>query len=357
MTGSTQHSEDFRPNLDLGEFAATPVEIDTFAAQPTALPTGADGNYEEEKHIQPVDNPDATRWVFNPYAVVDLTNLAHGCGFSYLKNVVFNRVRSINTAVAKSIDETGNAEPPLPGGHLSHSDAHYNKEARTSYMIARELVERHGDKGVVIVSELTGMEEDAGRINKLLFGDNVKAVEDVNEDGRPIPILPNLLETLRANAQEAMRQVHPDDQDLVRSVAERCRESIRLAIRHARLTIDEAQKRFLEEKNPNRYFSNKEKRAYLALGQEIPNQLPLTTASAAGMAGAGVSGQAIADAVVAGVKTAMGGVPQPVPGVAAPDFVDPKELEKLEAEANEPIAPKPKAKPKAASIATGASEE
>jgi hypothetical protein len=340
----------------------TEDEANEFASPSTILETGAEGNFEPEAEIDAIADPNATRWMFNPYAYIDLTNLPAGCGFPYLRNIVFNRVRTLTFHMGKDVMQTSQA---IPGG--SHNPANYQQYSRTAYMIANELENKYGDKGVVMISELTGL-ENAAEMNKLLFGsDGIQAKEDVNAEGHPIPVLPNVLEQLQINATKAIAEAADEDKPVIQAVARRVRDAIRLGIRHARLVIDEAQKRFLDEKNPNRYFSAAERRAFLALGEEVPSQLPLVTRSAAASAsGAGMSGNDIAQAVTAGVVAAMGSKPQgqvaEAPVQTLPDdFVDVSkaaDLEKKAADMNfgdetKKADTKPKAKTPSTKIATG----
>lgn len=275
-------------------------EEDEFSSQPVGLKTGAAGNYQEERQQPVAQNPNATRWLFSPFMVVNLMNEGASCGFLFLRNIAFNRVRSISTNLGKDFLDTGQSPRDA-----SHNPNNYTASPRTSYMIAEELTRKHGEKGVIEITELIGKENEAAELNTFLFGDEVECVVDMNYPEHPVPVLPNLLEKLSANVQGA----NPETLAIARKV----RNSIQLAMRYARTRIDDAQKRMVEKGNPNKSLSADEQRCYLALGEEIPNQMPFLTRSAtAGQSqGQGMDEQVLANAVSAGVKAALT-LPAPV---------------------------------------------
>lgn len=303
----------------------------------TSLRSGAKGNLEDTRPMTAGENPNAIRWLFNPFEVIDLRNEPTSCGMPYLENIVFNRVKSLDVNVGKSFEDTNQ----LPG--TSHNPENYNNFARTSYMIARELCGKHGDKGVIEISELTGYDDDTpANLNTLLFGDEIECAVDLNNPDFPVPNLPNLLEVLEANAA-GFKRLDAGTREIVTVIARNVRQSIALAIRYARARIDEAQKRLLDEKNPNRTLSAAEKRCYLALGEEIPNQMPFLTKSKTNPE------NLVATAVAAGVQAALAVLPQdyrsaptaqasenfapgpPPAPAAAPDFsVDEGDVEQAE---------------------------
>lgn len=300
----------------------------------TSLRSGAKGNLEDTRPMTAGENPNAIRWLFNPFDVIDLRNEPTSCGMPYLENIVFNRVKSLDVSIGKSFEDTNQ----LPG--TSHNPENYNNFARTSYMIARELCGKHGDKGVIEISELTGYDDDTpANLNTLLFGDEIECAVDLNNPDFPVPNLPNLLEVLEANAA-GFKRLDAGTREIVTVIARNVRQSIALAIRYARARIDEAQKRLLDEKNPNRTLSAAEKRCYLALGEEIPNQMPFLTKSKTNPE------NLVATAVAAGVQAALAVLPQdyrnapsapepenfaPAAPATAPDFsVDEGDVEQAE---------------------------
>lgn len=274
--------------------------------QPVSLRTGIANSKVADRLRVEGERPNATRWLFNPFEFIDLRNEPTSCGIDYLRNVVFNKIKSIPVNVAKKdaydLPQTG------------HNEEFYDQFMRTSLMVAAELTSKNGDKGVILITELIG-EEDAvaGDLNALLFGDEVVCIADIDNPEFPCPVLPTLLETLDVNvrrAASAMAQAGQDsDRNLVLAVARRVRDSIVLAMRSARLRIDEAQKRMLDEKNPNRNLSINERRCYLALGLEIPNVMPFLTPKAAQQNNGGsnaVDYEAIGRGVAQGMQMAQG---------------------------------------------------
>jgi hypothetical protein len=304
-------------------------EEEDLSPQPTKLKTGIGGNQRPDRPKPVGVNPNAFRYLFNPFETIDVRNEPAGCGFDFVENVVFHKVKSLDTNVAKT--DTYD----LPGA--GHNDENYENFRRTAHMIAIEMVSKHGDKGVIVVSSLTGQNEEiAGDLNTLIFGDEVVCVTDPNDDEHPCPVLPTLLETLTANAQRIRSSdMDVDTKAAIRTTIAEVRNAILLAMRNARLRIDHAQKRLLDEKNPNRALSHSEQRCYLALGEQIPNQMPyVARANPTNGNGSGNStfdGDAIAQAVTAGVTagvaTAMkaaaaAGVSAPPPAAVSPVNID-----------------------------------
>jgi hypothetical protein len=161
-------------------------------------------------------------------------------------------------------------------------------------------------------------ETDAAELNTLLFGSEIPCRPDPNDERFPIPVLPNLLEVLHRNATAAIRRRRrngaKEDAAAYQAVAKQLRDAIGRGIKFARTSIKNAQERFLDEKNPNRKFSEAEERCYLALGEEIPDQMPLMTKGHAASQGAvSVDSEAIGRGIAAGFAAA--GV---TPGAAAP---------------------------------------
>lgn len=286
-------------------------DVEVLSGQPTSIRTGVGGATIADPQQQRGFDPNATRYLFNPFEVIDLQNEGSSCGMPFLANVVFNRVKSIRTAVAKT--DAYNL-PTMPGDNSgSHNPNNYEASQRTAWMIALELTNKHGDKGVIDIADLTGQPEDVvARVNEFLFGSEISCVVDVNNPDHPVPVLPVLLETLDRNVRQHLNDVDVESRALVTSVARQVRDSIQLAIRNARTRIGIAQDRLLDTKNPNRTFSHAEERCYLALGQEIPNQLPYLTESASQTMGGRntLDVAAIAQAVAAGVSAAQ--APRPL---------------------------------------------
>lgn len=293
------------PNISLEDLLAMEEE-QPFAPESVNLRTGIGGNVAEEPVPAIRENPNAVRWIFNPFEVIDLRNKPASCGMLYLQNVIFNKVKSLRINVGKAYDVTN--QNPL---NKEHNPDHYDRFDRTAYMIARELEEQYGDKGVVIVEKMTGQDDETvENLNTLLFGSEVECAADMGNPDHPCPNLPNLLEVLQENVQTNIKGLDADTRSIVLAVASQIRASIETAMRNARVRIDEAQKRILDDKNPNRTLSIAEQRCYLALGEEIPNVMPFTTRKAAGMFAPqgqqqSVSPGEIANAVTAGVVAAM----------------------------------------------------
>lgn len=304
-------NNEYTPNASFEDLLAE--DENEFSGSPTSITTGLSGNIRPEPAKRQGFNPHATRWIFNPFEIIDLRNDGAPSGMDYIANVRFNRVKSIPTAIAANnpydiaaAPVTGSA--PEGGGPVGteHDASNYNRFTRSAWAIAVEMVNKYGEKGVVDIEELTGAGDDvAATINRSLFGTSVACVTDVNNPEMPVPVLPLLLETLEQNAR-SLDIADEATRSLALRVARRLRESLRRAIENARLRTSEARKRMLDERNPNRTFSIAEERCFLALGEEVPNQIPFVTRTAAQAVGAGgVDANALAQAVVAGVQAAQ----------------------------------------------------
>jgi hypothetical protein len=283
-----------------------------FITEKPVIKAGISGNTKPEAQKTQGKNPNLTRWVFNPFEIIDLRNEPTSCGMDFLENVTFNKVKSLD------LKQPNNSHLELAAGQadptsIAYDETNYKKVPRTATMIADELCNKNGDKGVVDISTLVGQDDEvAERLNVLLFGNDIPCVLDLNDPERPCPVLPTLLEVMEANVK-SLAGLDEGTKDNVVKTAKLCRESIALAMRNARARINDAQKRFLDEKNPNRKLSPAEERCYLALGEEIPNQMPMLTKSAVNN---GIDANTITKAVIAGVQAARATSPMPAVAVA-----------------------------------------
>lgn len=305
MRENNEQFDDYNPSAGFEELLAEEEEEFAASGERVSIRAGIAGNTQEEERRPAGQDPNAVRWLFNPFAMIDLTNKPASCGFPHLEHIRFNQVKTIVEKVRKTfVGDLPSHDPTNP----QHSEADFKKTTRTAEMIALELANQHGDKGVVILEALTGRAADAAaHFNSAVFGEEIECVFDVNNEEHPVPVLPNLLEIVEENSRRA-----PEIRPLSNSI----RDSLVRAIRYARARIDEAQKRLLDEKNPNRTLSPAEQRCYLALGEEIPNQMPFLTRTQAGKVnqfGGGIDANALAQAVVAGVQAATAPQIQPQP--------------------------------------------
>jgi hypothetical protein len=281
---------------------------------PKTIKTGIAGNQvDPPKAREDSIRPNAVRWVFNPFEVINLMNKPASCGMLYLDNIVFNKVRSLKINVANSSHDKIANLPNDP-----HDPDRYNKFDRTSYMIARELEEHYGDKGVVTIEELTGEDDGAtaGGLNQILFGDEVPCVEDINDPEHPCPVLPTVLEIMGERLSTELPKLDAQTQTAVKAVARTVRIAIGRAMTNAQARIDIAQARVLDDKQPNRTFSPAEQRCFLALGQEVPNALPFVGRSQAYGQSQGIDEAKLGRAIAAGINGAAA-APRGIPNIPA----------------------------------------
>jgi hypothetical protein len=294
-------SEEQYSESDLLKEIMSEPEESTLA--PKTIRTGVAGNQANPaKTVEDGIRPHAVRWVFNPFEVINLMNKPASCGMLYLDNVVFNKIRSLKINVANSSHDKIANLPNDP-----HDPDRYQKFDRTSYMIARELEEHYGDKGVVIIEELTGEEDDgiAAGLNQILFGEEVFCAEDVNDPDRPCPVLPTLLEVMGARLADQLPTLDAETKSAVKNAAKTVRVAIGRAMSNAQTRIDYAQARVMDDKQPNRTFSPAEQRCFLALGLEVPNALPFVGRSQAQGQMQGIDEAKLGRAIAAGLSGAQ----------------------------------------------------
>lgn len=352
------------------DLAAMDEELE-IAAGPATIRTGMAKSIVQTVRRQDGFNPNAVRYLFNPFEVIDCTNLSAPTGFLYLPNIYFQEVKSIPTKVIPP-DPFDLPKAVAAPGSLEHEESTYVKVVRSAWAIASEMVEQHGDKGVIIVQPLTGQEDEetVAAVNQTLFGEEVACIVDVHNPDFPCPVLPLLLENMEVNYATFLKENHGTaEAELLGQVAKLARTSLNLAIRNARARIADAQKRIMEEKNPNRTYSPAEQRCFLALGEEVPNQTPFVTKSmAAAVNGSGIDpvalGRGIAEgfarhgvqpvaeapqkavSTIPNVPTSMatGGKSNAAPaGKTAPSFdVDETDIEEVETQTGKPNGNKKK---------------
>lgn len=300
-------SDEYSPSVGIEDLLLEEEEV--FVNKPVSLKTGTGVNIVESKPVNEGVKPNALRWLFNPFEFIDLTNEPASCGIFYLENVVFNQIKSIDINLSNGSPFELASSNQYDPQNLTHNPDAYRVARRTALMITDELLGKHGDKGVIGITGL--LEQDtqtAGDLNTLLFGEEVACVVDINHPNHPCPVLPSLLESLDANMRTNLKRLDAETAAIVTSAAKQCRDAINLALRNCRTRIDTAQKRILDEKNPNRTLSYAEQRCYLALGEEIPNVMPFTTRSnSMGMnqpQGGALDSEALGRGIAAGLRDA-----------------------------------------------------
>lgn len=260
---------------------------------------------QEEQQLPSFDGiaPTTHRWMFNPFAVVDLTNLPTSCGVPFLKPGTFTKIGNIN--IYPAINDPFMLPPFAAGGGV-HNPSNYTAVQRVALHIAMELEAKYGETGVIEVKQLAGASAETVRgISSVLLGDQVEAVIDDNFPSLPCPVLPTMAERL----QQVRKSLKAKDQatQITREVCDALLTGINNAIAYCRAQIADAHQRFLTQNAPNRKFSAVEQRCFLALGQEVPNQLPLVSETP----------QSAVAAIAQAFSTALGSVVSGTGGAAA----------------------------------------
>lgn len=229
---------------------------------------------------QRVIDVNKTRYLFNPFEVVDLRNGVAPYGHPYLENGKFIEIGTVHRLVTNA-----KAERSVKGNSRSdntHDAGLYHPEAREAMFIARDLTTRYAEKGVVEIESIANAAE-ADMLSKLVLGTSIPSVEDINNPGFPVPVIPAWLEQIARNAKTAAKELKEagakDIAEKVTACTAEVRASLATAINYCQRATMAARERIADAKAINRFFDAHEKRCLLALGEEIPMELPLLTAS------------------------------------------------------------------------------
>lgn len=211
----------------------------------------------------------ATRFLFNPFDVIDLRN-GYPTGHSFLDNGKFIAIDTIYRYVSNAMAKrSGKAD----GNDNGHNKGLYTTEARYAAHIAGELLDRYSTKGVV---EVKVTKENAARIAQSVLGESIPVEFDPNNPDHPCPVIPAWLERIHKNVKNAPRN---EDWDTVVRVAEEVKKALNTALNYCQQVTNTAKATLLDAKAVNRSFSPHDIRCFIASGEEIPNELPFLTKS------------------------------------------------------------------------------
>ena len=229
------------------------------------------------------------RYVFNPYAVCNLEALSSPTGYRTLPIGEFVK---IETVVQQLAVPNYSYVPQAP-----HSTQDYEKITRYPGQIIGDFLTNFSNVGVREITVLRTEDEDnfVKGLTREILGSNIPTQIDAAYEDTPCPNLPVWFQAIEANYMSLLdrNKTNPQKTALLKALFKDVRESFRAALKSANDIAEEATRRVrnTEDKRP---FDARERRAFLAIGEEIPNQSPLVTKSANNNANDG----RVADALV-----------------------------------------------------------
>lgn len=227
---------------------------------------------------QRVIDVNKTRYLFNPFEFIDLRNGAP-CGHAYLNNGQFIQIDTVHRLVTNAIAKRSGKDD---GTNNTHDRGLYHPEPREAIFIASDLTNRYAEKGVVEIQSIQNAQE-ADMLAKLVLGSPIPASDDLNNPQHPVPVIPAWLEQIDRNVRNAVTELRNAGENTIADKVTACASEVRAALATATLycqrATNAARERISDAKSVNRFFDAHEKRCLLALGEEIPNELPLLTSS------------------------------------------------------------------------------
>lgn len=242
-------------------------------------------------------SPNAIRWMFNPFAYINISERPVS-GHAYLRSGSFipivnqrNRVStsglSIGTGmVGKKVDWSDSntiQEVGVANGRGGSGD--YRVETRTAFAISSELEDAYTDKGLRVLPSLTGFEDiDAVKLlHTAIVAGGLKFIVDPYQPDFPVPNLVALERYLQNDAMQAAKMFGGDLTINPTSVITDLLVGIRTALKTCRDTTNDA-KRHVANRTMGyvHAFDAYQSRCFLALGENVPSDLPPTMQNTGG---------------------------------------------------------------------------
>ncbi len=236
-------------------------------------------------------SPNAIRWMFNPFAVVNVTTRPIS-GHAWLRAGVFipitnqvdrQSVSGISASPGAMFDwqngnqpeKNGIAEPGAPVGS-------YRDVTRTAFAISSEIEDAYTERGVRVLPSLTKFEDfDAvTALHRTLIADGLNFNADPYQPEFPVPNLIFLENYLAGTAMQIAAKLGNDLQinpvELVKDVLVSVRQAKKLCIevtREAKRTVANKTIGYVHA------FDAYQSRCFIALGEQVPSDLPFVSAS------------------------------------------------------------------------------
>lgn len=231
-------------------------------------------------------SPNAIRWLFNPFAYINIADrpfsghmyLIAGSFIPITNQVTREPISGISSSPGKAFDwqygsapqEQGVATPGTP-------QAQYRRVIRTAHAISSELEDAYADKGVRILPSMTKFEEESAvnALHAALIAPGLKFTPDPYQPGFPVP---NLVVLERYLMNEASRAAQQFGDGLALSPAAVVADvlvAVRTAIQTCRNTTRDAKRNVANRTVGYQHtFDAWHTRCFLALGEEVPSDLP-----------------------------------------------------------------------------------
>lgn len=226
-----------------------------------------------------------TRYLFNPFIIADLRDMVAPVGHAYLRNGQFIKISQVSN-YRRPTDMDDLQASPLSA--LTGHDANlYNVERRQPGHITAELIavftEGGVSAGVSEIKALRGVDDDefVKKMTVWILGEDIPVTADIYNDQFPCPNLRAWFEQIEANTRALESKFSEDRQAvaLVRGIFSDLQISFRLAIQYANTKKAEALENMLDPDSKNKRFTPLQRRAFLALGEQIPDQMPFKTSA------------------------------------------------------------------------------
>lgn len=224
------------------------------------------------------DDVRENRYFFNPWMVCETRSLAAPVGYQFLPNGQIITVKAVTER--RTPPDYSYQSIPTPYDRVGNPYLNTRQPGH----IANDLILNYSAHGVTELTALRGIDDDAAiaGISKKVLGENVPVKVDIFFEDHPCPVLPLWMERIEENVNAAVEHYRdsPDAVKMVTNVARNIRDAFSRARTAAKNLTDAAQSRMLQPNAANKKFDALERRAFIALGMDIPDQLPTVTANA-----------------------------------------------------------------------------
>lgn len=253
-------------------------ELNDTVIEEKTLKSGVTGGNAKPVPQEKTNDVRAVRYCFNPWLHVDLTNRTAPVGHMYLDNGKVIRIDPVQIRQAIHKTDEINFSPVAGAG-----SGDYEFPVRQPGVVMAELLEAYAAFGFIELESIRGLEDDnfIENLSLNLLGEEIPSKTDVYIPDFPVPILPLWFEQITANAKEilANKTLSSELVKIVQGVYRELSASFRTGISSAKEITQEANRRLIDPNEKNKTFSARERRAYLALGEEIPDTMPTVSAS------------------------------------------------------------------------------
>lgn len=244
----------------------------------------------------PAQNPSTPRWLFNPFAYIRLEDRPNTGHASFEAGCFYPIQNKPNPYSISGITQSGmpsgkgtavmTVARESNGDHIAPSQsADIRFEMRSAYAIADELTAAYADKGLMEIPALFGVTdfESVNLFDKALFQPGLKYRQDSFLPEHPVPDLIRFERYLRTEGISAARildEANPEStikavalvSDVLKSVAQGikyCRE----VTGHAKQVVANKTTGYIHS------FGAHHSRCFLALGEDVPSDIPFVAPS------------------------------------------------------------------------------